>query len=146
MEIELRVLNNHGPSWEGLLLHKHLKVCSCVAFKRPKDVLKPQSKGLLAYIPFTLSFPGREMARCASGSKSYWSLHSVSLPPTHFSSCLFCFIFERGINQVQTKLITDPVRTDLLKAHPVEELQGMSSGGAGEGEKGMGIPTPLRDI
>lgn len=37
---------------------------------------------------------------------------------------------------MQTKLITDPVRTDPLKARAVEELQGMCFGGCGEGEAG----------
>ena len=58
---------------------------------------------------------------------------------------LVYFIFERGINQVQTELITDPVRTGPLKACAVKELQGMYSCGCWEGEKGRGISHLLTD-
>lgn len=123
----------------------HLKVCTCVskvAFRSPKDLLKSQSKEVLAYIFIprkgngSLCFRKRELPR-----------YSFCFTPTHSSSLLFCFIFERGINQVQSKLITDPVRTDLLKVCPVKELQGMSSGGCQGRQEGRGtLTTPYRHI
>lgn len=47
---------------------------------------------------------------------------------------------------MQTKLITDPVRTDPLKARAVEELQGMYSSGCGEGEGEGHCTSPYRHV
>ena len=70
----------------------------------------------------SLCFRKTELLRC-----------SFYFAQSHFSSFLFCFIFERDINQLQMNWIGHPIKNDLCKQVLSKRCAAHLLGGAGEG-------------